>query len=221
MRYEADGLLEPVRTPGGQRRYPASELLQRYGLEARAKQTGNQAGLYRRVATRQPAESGNLERQTQRLKDDAQAAGYDTFEVYEEIASGLNENRRQLRKLLKAIIAGQVNVVVVAYKDRLARLGYAYLELFCESHGARIEAIEEAASDDENEELVKDLISVVTRFSARLYGRRGGRKAKKEIEEQLRGAESPQDEVASHRRAGTVATPSVRGSKILLQLGTG
>lgn len=116
-----------------------------------------------------------------------QGAGLDTVEVYEEIASGLNENRRQLRKLMKAIIAGKVNVVVVEYKDRLTRFGYAYLELVCESHGARIVAIEEKASDDENEELVKDLISVVTSLSARLYGRRGGRKAKKELEEQLRG----------------------------------
>lgn len=100
-----------------------------------------------------------------------------------------------MRKLMKAIIAGKVNVVVVEYKDRLARFGYAYLELFCESHGARIEAIEGKASDDENEELVKDLMTVVTSFSARLYGRRGGRKAKKELEEQWRGegTESTQD----------------------------
>lgn len=195
IRYEADGLIEPVRTPGGQRRYPESELLRLYGLETKAKPDGVKAGLYARVSTRKQADSGNLERQTQRLKEYAQAAGFDAVEVYEEIASGLNENRRQLRKLMKAIIAGKVNVIVVEYKDRLARFGYAYLELFCESHGARIEAIEEKASDDENEELVKDLISVVTSFSARLYGRRGGRKAKKELEEQLRGegTESAQD----------------------------
>lgn len=187
IRYEADGLIKPVRTPGGQRRYPESELLQLYGLEPKAKQDDDKAGLYSRVSTRKQADSGNLERQTQRLKNYAQAAGYDTFQVYEEIASGLNENRHQLRKLLKAIIAGKINVVVVEYKDRLARFGYAYLELFCESHGARIEAIEEKAPDNENEELVKDLISVITSFSARLYGRRGGRKAKKEIEEKLHG----------------------------------
>jgi len=195
IRYEADGLIEPVRTPGGQRRYPESELLRLYGLEAKAKQDGDRAGLYSRVSTRKQAESGNLERQTQRLKDYAQTAGFDTVEVYEEIASGLNESRRQLRKLMRAIIAGKVNVIVVEYKDRLARFGYAYLELFCESHGARIETIEEKASDDENEELVKDLISVVTSFSARLYGRRGGRKAKKELEVELRGegTESAQD----------------------------
>lgn len=190
IRYEADGLIEPVRTPGGQRRYPESELLRLYGLEAKVKQDSNRAGLYSRVSTRKQADAGNLKRQTQRLKDYAQAAGFDTIEVYEEIASGLNENRRQLRKLMKAIVAGKVNIVVVEYKDRLARFGYAYLELFCESHGARIEAIEEKASNDENEELVKDLIAVVTSFSARLYGRRGGRKAKRGLEEQLRGEDT-------------------------------
>lgn len=187
IRYEEDGLIEPVRTPGGQRRYPESELLQLYGLEAKTKKVGDRAGLYSRVSTRKQADAGNLERQMQRLKEYAQAAGYEIVEVYEEVASGLNENRRQLRKLVKAIIAGKINIVVVEYKDRLARFGYVYLELLCESHGVRIEAIEEKASEDENEELVKDLISVVTSFSARLYGRRGGRKAKKELEEHLRG----------------------------------
>jgi predicted site-specific integrase-resolvase len=186
LRYEEAGLIEPVRTPGGQRRYPESELLRLYGLETKPKKVGDRAGLYSRVSTRKQAETGNLERQTRRLKEYAQAADYEIVEVYEEIASGLNENRRQLRKLLNAVIAGRINVVVVEYKDRLGRFGYAYLKLLCESHGARIEAIEEKASEDENEELVKDLISVVASFSARLYGRRGGRKAKRELERRLR-----------------------------------
>lgn len=193
IRYEADGLIEPVRTPGGQRRYPESELWRLYGLETQARQPEDRIGLYSRVSTRRQAAAGDLERQTQRLQEHAKTKGYDTIEVYAEIASGLNENRRQLRQLMKAISAGKINVVIVEYKDRLARFGYAYRELFCESHGARIEAIEEQAADDENEELVKDLISVVTSVSARLYGRRGGRKAQQELEEQLRGAASAQD----------------------------
>lgn len=150
LRYEEDGLIEPVRTPGGQRRYPESELLRLYGLEAKTKRAGDRAGLYSRVSTRKQADAGNLEHQTRRLKEYAQTAGYEIVEVYEEIASGLNENRRQLRKLLKAVIAGKINIVVVEYKDRLARFGYAYLEMLCESHGARIEVIEEKASNDEN-----------------------------------------------------------------------
>lgn len=187
LRYEADGLIKPVRTPGGQRRYPESELLQLFGLERKAGLSGNRAGLYSRVSTRKQADAGKLERQTQRLKEYAQTAGYEIVGIYEEIASGLKENRRQLRKLVRAIIAGKIEIVVVEYKDRLARFGYAYLEMLCESHGVRIEAIEEKASEDENEELVKDLISIVASFSARLYGRRGGRKARKELEEHLRG----------------------------------
>jgi len=59
--------------------------------------------------------------------------------------------------------------------------------LLCESCGARIEVIEEESFDDENEGVVKDLISVVASFSARLYGGKGGRKAKEELEEQLHG----------------------------------
>jgi len=190
IRYEEEGLIKPIRTPGGQRRYPESELLRLYGLEAVTERVGNRAGLYSRVSTRKQADAGNLERQTRRLKEYAQAAGYEIVGVYEEIASGLNENRRQLRKLLRAVIGGKIDIVLVEYKDRLARFGYAYLELLCESHGARIETIEEKASEDENEELVKDLISVIASFSARLYGRRGGRKAKRELEEHLRGEDN-------------------------------
>nr|HID14439.1 MerR family DNA-binding transcriptional regulator [Anaerolineae bacterium] len=88
IRYEEAGLIQPVRTPGGQRRYPESELLRLYGLEARTKEKGNRAGLYSRVSTRKKADAGNLERQTQRLKEYAQAAGYEIVGVYEEVASG-------------------------------------------------------------------------------------------------------------------------------------
>jgi len=177
IRYEEEGLIEPVRTPGGQRRYPESELLRLYGLELKTRETSGAAAIYSRVSTRKQADAGNLERQTQRLRAHCQSAGYEVIAVFEEIASGINENRRGLRKLLKMVVVGKVNVIVVEYKDRLARFGYKYLELLCKSHGARIEAIEEKASDDENEELVKDLISVVTSFSARLYPKRGRKSA--------------------------------------------
>jgi len=187
IRYEEEGLIKPVRTPGGQRRYPESELLRLYGLEAETEKTGSRTALYSRVSTRKQAEAGNLERQTQRLREYAQSAGYEIVCVYEEVASGLNENRRQLRKLLRAVIAEKIDIILVEYKDRLARFGYAYLEFLCESHGVRIETIEEKASENENEELVKDLVSVIAFFSARIYGRRGGRKTKRELEEHLRG----------------------------------
>lgn len=107
-----------------------------YGLKAKTKEFESRAGLYSRVSTRRQADAGNLERQTQRLGEYARAAGYEIVGVYEEIAGGLNESRRQLRKLTKAIVAGKINIVVVEYKDRLARFGYIYLELLCESHEA-------------------------------------------------------------------------------------
>ena len=113
IRYEEDGLIEPVRTSGGQRRYPETELLWLYGLEAKTKEFESRAGLYSRVSTRRQADAGNLERQTQRLGEYARAAGYEIVGVYEEIAGGLNESRRQLRKLTKAIVAGKINIVVV------------------------------------------------------------------------------------------------------------
>jgi putative resolvase len=63
----------------------------------------------------------------------------------------------------------------------LARFGYNYLEAYCRSHGVEIITIEQQEKKELNEEMVEDLISIITSFSARLYGRRGSKKMKKTL----------------------------------------
>jgi len=77
----------------------------------------------------------------------------------------------------------EVDSIVVEYPDRLARFGLNYLKEFSKDNGVEIEAIEQKEKLEHNEEMVKDLISVITCFSAHLYGARGGRKLKKVITE--------------------------------------
>ncbi|KJR44119.1 Mobile element protein [Desulfosporosinus sp. I2] len=74
-----------------------------------------------------------------------------------------------------------VDVIVVEYADRLARFGFSYLKEFAQSFNVKIEAIESAKKLQPNEEMVNDLVSIVTCFSARLYGARGVRKLKQTI----------------------------------------
>jgi len=78
---------------------------------------------------------------------------------------------------------------VVEYKDRLARYGYKFLIRFFKGLGCEIEYVEETATKDDNEELVQDVLSLFTCFSARLYGKRGGRpkgsKNKEKLAKQL------------------------------------
>ena len=80
----------------------------------------------------------------------------------------------------------EIDTIIVEYPDRLARFGLNYLKEFCKSLNVNLEVIEEKAQLEPNEEMVNDLISVVTCFSARMYGARGGRKIKKDIEKSIK-----------------------------------
>ena len=69
----------------------------------------------------------------------------------------------------------------VKYPNKLAIFGIEYLKESCKSLNVNIEVIEDKIQLGPNEEMVNDLISVVTCFSARMYGVRGGRKINKRI----------------------------------------
>ena len=175
-RWQKKGLVHPVYTPGGHRRFREADLRAVIGLE----ESGdipqlNRAVIYARVSTRKQAEAGSLTRQEERLVTYAVKRGYQVAASLTEIASGVNERRPQLRKALQMIAGGQAGVLVVEFRDRLARFGYDYLELFITSQGGRIEVVEAAESKSPNEELVDDLIAIITSFSARIYGKRGKR----------------------------------------------
>lgn len=175
-RWQKKGLVHPVKTPGGHRRFRESDLRAVIGLE----EVGDTARLsraviYARVSTRKQAEAGHLTRQEERLVTYAVKQGYQVTASLTEIASGVNEHRPQLRKALQMIAQGQAGVLVVEVRDRLAWVGYDYLELFITTLGGRIEVIEAAESKSVNEELVDDLMAIITSFSARIYGKRGKR----------------------------------------------
>ncbi|QTA83238.1 Resolvase N-terminal domain-containing protein [Desulfonema limicola] len=121
----------------------------------------------------------NLETQAERLCSYCAAKGWQIKEVVKECASGLNDNRPRLTKLLKNPV---VTRIVVEHKDRLTRFGFNYIKLFKESQGCRIEIINESSND--RDELMQDFVSLVTSFTARLYGlRRSKRKTEKLIQE--------------------------------------
>ena len=99
------------------------------------------------------------------------AKGWTVKEVVKECASGLNDTRPKLEKLLKN---SEITRIVVEHKDRLARFGFNYIRLFKESQGCLIEVINEAGND--RDDLMQDFVSLVTCFTARLYGQRRSRR---------------------------------------------
>jgi len=177
-RWEREGKLKPLRTPGGHRRYKESQVMALIGEEITESGTKHCA-VYARVSTLEQAEAGNLQRQKERLIAYAVEKGYQVKAVYTEIASGLNENRRELAKLAKTATKREIDIIVIEYKDRLTCFGYKYLEQYYQSCGVEIDIVELDEEKSPQEELVEDMIAIVTSFSARIYGKRGRCVAKK------------------------------------------
>lgn len=108
------------------------------------------------------------------------AKGYQ-FEIITDIGSGINYNKKGLNQLIDMITNSEIEKVVILYEDRLIRFGYELIENLCEKYGTTIEIIDNTERTEE-QELVEDLIQIVTVFSCRLQGKRAN-KAKKMIKE--------------------------------------
>ena len=187
--WEKRGYIQSERTPSGHRRYALSDI--RSHLEDQV--DDKQAFLYVRVSTKKQEESGNLLRQKERLMNYAIEQGLHIAGVYEDVASGLNENRKGLSKLLKEMKNQKVSYLIIEYKDRLARFGFSYLENHLRELGCEIIIAEEKQMSEE-QELVDDLIAITTSFSARIYGKRGGKKVSTQIIKTIEGGVSDEDD---------------------------
>lgn len=121
----------------------------------------------------------NLDSQMDRLIAFSNAKGWQIKEAVKECGSGLNDQRKKLMKLLNNPI---VTRIVVEHKDRLTRFGFNYLESWMKMRGCEIIVINESTND--RDDLMQDFVSLVTSFTARLYGlRRSRRKTEKLIKD--------------------------------------
>jgi len=135
----------------------------------------NNAVLYARVSSSDRA--ADLDRQLQRLRDLAAAQGLHVVQEVQEVGSGLNGHRKKLMRLLENPSA---SVLVAEHRDRLVRFGSEYIECALKAAGRRIVI---ANGTEMKDDLVQDMIDVLTSFCARLYGKRAARnKAKRALE---------------------------------------
>lgn len=121
---------------------------------------------YCRVSTK--SQKDELEKQIENVKSYMYAKGY-SFEVITDIGSGINYKNKGLQELISLIDSNQVTKVVILYKDRLVGFGFELIQLLCELHNVEIEIIDNSEQSKE-EELIDDLIQIVTLFANRLYG---------------------------------------------------
>lgn len=133
--------------------------------------------IYARVSSSE--NKSNLDRQAERLKGYAIARGYQIYKTIKEVGSGVNDNRKQLNRLL---IDKNYRILIVEHKDRLTRFGFNYINTWFTDIGKTVEVVNEAEND--KDDLMQDFISIITSFCARLYGlRRSKRKTEKIISE--------------------------------------
>jgi excisionase family DNA binding protein len=171
-RWVREGRIRAVRTAGGKYRIPESEVMRiAEGLPI-SKEV--RAVIYARVSS--PGQKGDLEGQIQYLRQYCSSKGYKVVDVLSDIASGLKADRRGLLKLLDYVVNRQVDVIVVAYRDRLTRFGLEYLEYFFRQYGVRVDAALGEEPKEAHQELVEDLVEVVSSLAGKLYGLRSRRK---------------------------------------------
>ena len=122
----------------------------------------------------------DLERQVNNVKNYLISQGK-PFEIISDIGSGINYNKKGLQSLIQRIDSGEIEKVVVLYKDRLIRFGFELIEYVAKLNQCVIEVIDNAEKTQE-QELVEDMIQIVTVFACRLQGKRANQ-AKKFVKE--------------------------------------
>ncbi|MDG4857039.1 IS607 family transposase [Streptomyces sp. T-3] len=132
-------------------------------------------GLYARVSSHD--QKADLERQAARLSVWAAQAGHEVVRIESEIASGMSGGRAKAKRLLAD---PKVTTVVVEHKDRLGRMNIDLVEAALSATGRRLVVLDDGELEDD---LVRDMVEVLTSFCARLYGRRSAKnRAEKALE---------------------------------------
>ena len=109
------------------------------------------------------------------------------FEIISDIGSGINYKKKGLKELIKLITQNKVEKVVVLYKDRLLRFGFELIEYIASLYNCEIEIIDNTEKS-EQQELVEDLVQIITVFSCKLQGKRAN-KARKLVKELIEDGE--------------------------------
>ena len=130
--------------------------------------------IYARVSSSENKD--NLEKQKERLISYCNAKGYKVSKIITEIGSGLNDERKKLESIL---MDKSINLIVVEHKDRLARFGLNYIQKLLELDNRKIEIINPQTNDEDD--LMQDFVSIITSFTARLYGRRRSKRITEKV----------------------------------------
>jgi len=164
--WEAQGKIETIRTPSGQRRYNVEDYIRRHGKDDRA------IILYARVSSHKQKE--DLQRQADFL-----LVQFPEGEIVKDIGGGLNYKRKGLLSVLGRVLQGDVKRIVACHQDRIARFGVELIRWMCEQNSCELLVLSRTELSPERE-MLEDVLAIIHVFSCRLYGLR---KYKNQIKE--------------------------------------
>jgi putative resolvase len=172
-RWEGSGKLLCDRTATGHRRYDVSRLMNQKTVVTES--SNRKTCAYARVSSQDQKE--DLTGQIQMLEMFCAAHGW-SYEVISDIGSGMNYKKRGLKRLLDGIDQQQIGRLVLTHKDRLLRFGSELIFWLCEARNVQIVIMNQGSEATFEEELAKDVLEIITVFSARLYGSRSHKNKK-------------------------------------------
>lgn len=166
--WDKEGKLKPTYVTENGYRYYSEDLLNKFRNIKNVNKIKKKNILYARVSTKD--QKDDLDRQVDNLKQYAYSKGY-SFEIITDIGSGINYKKEGLLKMINLVECGEVDRIIVLYKDRLIRFGYDLIEYICKLNDTKIEIVDNSTISKE-QELTEDLIQIITVFANRLYGAR-------------------------------------------------
>src|SRR5712691_6018281 len=162
QKWDRKGILRAYRSPTNRRYYTHEQYLQYRGFISSEQ---GKTIAYARVSS--PSQEKDLATQKEALRAYCLEQGVKVDQWVEDVGSALNYKRKGFNQIIEDIELGHVKRLILGSQDRFVRFGYDWFEAFCERHGTEILVINDGSFSPE-EELVKDVMAIVTAFSARL-----------------------------------------------------
>lgn len=161
--WDKKGLIEVRRTAGGRRRYNVKKYSEDNNIQELLMPPSCRINvIYCRVSSHDRKD--DLERQAAFLRDK-----YPTYELIQDIGSGINFKRKGLQKIIQYSIENKLNEIVITYKDRLCRIGYDMIEFIIKKYSNGKITILHAQEESRHDEITKDLIEIITVYSSKIH----------------------------------------------------
>lgn len=177
QKWDRDGVLKAYRSPSNRRYYTHTQYLEYLGVKGTTEKVNV---IYARVSTKN--QSDDLENQLKFLMSYSVNNGIPISNIFTDYGSGLNYKRKQWNALIDECFEGKIDTIIISYKDRFVRFGFDWIaDLLFRLTGTKILVVENITTTPEDE-LMKDLISIIHVFSCRVYGLR---KYKKKLEKEI------------------------------------